>query len=238
MTSPSEFDLFAASEHANIALPGAFDVRPIEAHDLPFIVGLHVQQFPDGFYSRLGTAFMTRYVREFFRSPGSLGLVAVQCGGSELVGYLMATLDEDAHDQFIYRRASFSLTAAGARALAARPALWSDFIQRRALWYAKRYISGAVRSHGHTAEPRHGQLLYICTAPGNRRRGVGATLLRAYVEEAQRSHAANLHLVSERDNTEAHEFYMHRGWQVLSESTTRDGRPLIKMGLSLCGNTT
>ncbi len=237
MTTPTETDAFAAPPRASIAPAGAFDVRPAERRDLDFLVQLHVQQFPDGFYTRLGTTFMTRYLRQFFRSPGALGLVAEQREGAGLVGYVIGTLDEDAHDRFMYGRASIPLTAAGGSALAARPALWSDFFRRRALWYARRYVSGAIRSRQSSVEARHGELLYICTAPGNRRRGVGAALLRAYVEEAQRAHAANLHLVSERDNTAAHDFYTHRGWQVFSESATRDGRPLVKMGLSLCGAT-
>ena len=96
---------------------------------------------------------------------------------------------------------------------------------------------GSFRTRRPSAEPRQGELLYICTTPGNRRRGIGAALLRSYVEAAQRAHAAGLHLVSERDNTAAHEFYAHRGWQVGSESVTRDGRPLVRMTLSLGGAT-
>lgn len=237
MTTPTETAVFAASQRANRTPAGAFDARPVERRDLHSLVQLHVQQFPEGFYTRLGAAFMTRYLRQFFRSPGALGLVAEQRDGAGLVGYLIGTLDEDAHDRFMYRRAALSLTAAGGWALAARPALWSDFVRRRTLWYARRYVSGAIRSRQSSAMARHGELLYICTAPGNRCRGVGAALLRAYVEQAQRAHAANLHLVSERDNTAAHEFYAHRGWQMLSESATRDGRPLVRMGLSLCGET-
>ncbi len=202
---------------------------------MPFLVEVHLRQFPHGFYAQLGPAFKARYFRQYFRSPGAIGLVAEQGDGSGLVGYLIGTVDDDAHDRFMHGAAAPALTAAGGLALAAQPSLWGDFMRRRALWYARRFASGFVRSRRPWAEPRQGELLYICTTQGNRRRGIGAALLRSYMEVAQRAHAAGLHLVSERDNTPAHEFYAHRGWQVVSESVTRDGRPLVKMTLSLGG---
>ena len=237
MTPPLELPSFPppAPAPTNSVVHGAFDVRRVEERDLPFLVAVHRQQFPDGFYARLGPEFKTRYFRQYFRSPGAIGLVAEQRDGSGLVGYLIGTVDDDAHDGFMYRSAAPALTVAGGSALAARPALWSDFMRRRALWYARRFVSGMARTRRPSGEPRQGELLYICTTQGNRRRGIGAALLRSYVEEAQRAHAAGLHLVSERDNAAAHEFYAHRGWQVVSESVTRDGRPLVSMTLSLGG---
>jgi GNAT superfamily N-acetyltransferase len=107
----------------------------------------------------------------------------------------------------------------------------------RVVWCARRFVSGVLRSRRPSGEPRQGELLYICTTQGHRRRGIGAALLRSYVEGAQRAHAAGLHLVSERDNTAAHEFYAHRGWQVVSQGVTRDGLPLVTMMLSLGGAT-
>lgn len=237
MTPPTELPPFPVPTGIDSAAFGAFDVRRVEERDLPFLVEVHLRQFPHGFYAQLGPAFKTRYFRQYFRSPGAIGVVAEQRDGSGLVGYLIGTVDDDAHDRFMNRSAAPALTAAGSSALAARPGLWSEFMRRRALWYARRFVSGVFRARRPSGEPRQGELLYICTTQGNRRRGIGAALLRSYVEQAQRAHAAGLHLVSERDNTAAHEFYAHRGWQVVSESVTRDGRPLVKMGLSLGGAT-
>ena len=237
MKPPPDFPPFPAPARTGSAGLGAFDVRPVEERDLPNLVEVHLRQFPHGFYAQLGPAFKTRYLRQYFRSPGAIGLVAEQRDGSGLVGYLIGTVDDDAHHRFMHRSAAPALAAAGGSALASRPALWSYFLRQRAFWYARRFVTGVVRTRRPSGEPRQGELLYICTTEGNRRRGIGAALLRSYVEEAQRAHAAGLHLVSERDNTAAHEFYAHRGWQVVSESVTRDGRPLVKMGLSLGGAT-
>ncbi len=235
MTPPTELSPSPVPAWTRHRALGAFDVRLVEEHDLPALVAVHLRQFPHGFYAQLGPAFNTRYFRQYFRSPGAIGLVAEQRDGSGLVGYLIGTFDDDAHDRFMHRSAGPALTAAGSSALAARPRLWSDFTRRRAVWYARRFVVGVFRTRRPLAEPRQGELLYICTTQGNRRRGIGAALLRSYVEEAQRAHAAGLHLVSERDNAAAHAFYAHRGWQVVSESVTRDGRPLVRMTLSLGG---
>lgn len=236
MTSPTKLPLFPASADGGPAAPAAFDVRLVEAHDLAFLVEIHRQEFPDGFYARLGPAFMTRYFQQYFRSPAAIGLIAEQRDGSGLVGYLVGTVDDDAHDRFMNGTASPALAAAGASALARRPSLWNDFARRRALWYAWRFVSRAVRPRAPSAEPRHGELLYICTTAGHRRRGVGAALLNAYVAEALRAQAASLHLVSERENTAGRNFYAHRGWGVVSETVTRDDRPLVRMELSLEGS--
>jgi len=231
-TEPAQLPSRAATP---AALLGAIDVRRVNERDLPFLVDVHLEQFPHGFYARLGPKFKATYFRQYFRSPGAIGLVAEQRDGSGPVAYLIGTVDDDAHDRFMHRSAAPALAAAGSSALAARPGLWWDFMSRRALWYARRFASGIVRTRRPSAAPRQGELLYICTTQGKRRQGIGAALLRCFVEEAQRAHAAGLHLVSERDNTAAHEFYAHRGWQVVSESVTRDGRPLFRMALSLGG---
>lgn len=237
MTSPTKLPLFPASAGAGTAAPAAFDVRLVEARDLALIVQVHLRQFPDGFYARLGPAFMARYFQQYFRSPAAIGLVADQRDGSGLVGYLVGTVDDAAHDRLMNGRAAPVLAAAGASALARRPSLWSDFARRRALWYARRLVSRAVRPRRPSAAPRHGELLYICTTAGHRRRGVGAALLRAYVEGAQQARAASLHLVTERENASGRDFYEHRGWRAVSESVTRDGRPLVRLELSLGGAT-
>lgn len=227
MTAPS---MTPASPRAD------YRVRVMESRDLARIVEVHRQQFPDGFYTRLGSGFMTAYFSAYVRSPGAVGLVAEQHDGSDIVGYLIGTVDDVAHEGFMHWRAAPALTAAGASALAQRPGLWKEFLSHRSVWYLRRHAAALVRTRRPVPAEREGELLYICTTSGNRRKGIGAALLRAFVEAAQREHTAGLHLVAEKNNTPAHDFYAHRGWQVVSESMTRDRRPLVRMRLSLGGS--
>lgn len=216
--------------------PGAdYRVRIMESRDLARIVEVHCQQFPDGFYTRLGPGFMTAYFSAYVRSPGAVGLVAEQHDGSDIVGYLIGTVDDAAHERHMHGRAAPALTASGALALVRRPGLWKEFLRHRSVWYLRRHAAALVRTRRPAPAEREGELLYICTTSGNRRRGIGAALLRGFVEAAQRAHTTGLHLVAEKNNTPAHDFYAHRGWQVVSESMTRDRRPLVRMRLSLGG---
>ena len=221
--------------HPALSAP-SFTVRSVEKHDLDVLVGIHLEQFPEGFYARLGPTFMRAYFSNYFRSPGAVGLIAQQRQDSEVVGYLIGTVDDDVHERFMHRQAALRLTFAGAAALARRPELWANFLRHRSLWYGRRFASGFMRTRHVSASRRQGELLYICTTSGNRRRGIGAALLRSFTETAQRAHTASLHLVSEKGNMPAREFYEHRGWKVISESMTRDQRPLVKMQLSLGGS--
>lgn len=211
-----------------------FHLRPMLVSDLPAVVALHVLQFPDGFYARLGPTFMRRYFAEYLRSPGTVGFVT-EGPDHGLIGYLVGTIDDAAHRCFTYRTSWVPVTGAGAVALAARPTLWWVFASRRAAWYGRRLVRGIVTAKRDSREPRSAELLYICTSPAHRRLGCGAALLRAFVEAAQRAQAARVHLIAESKNLNAQDFYSHRGWSVRDETVARDDRPLVTMTLTLGG---
>lgn len=238
MDGTPESRLLVSHPEKRVEIAPSYAVRPVKPNDLEALVGMHLQQFPEGFYARLGQKFMRTYFSEYFRSPGAIGLVAQESEGTGVIGYLIGTTDEDVHEHFMHRRAAPALTLAGGSALIRRPLLLGNFLRHRALWYTRRYVSGVKHTRRPSSSPRSGELLYICTKSENRRQGIGAALLRSFVEAAQREQTVRLHLVSEKSNTPAHDFYRHRGWQVISESMTRDERPLVKMELCLGGSTT
>lgn len=214
----------------------AFRIRELQERDLAAVVRAHREQFPDGFYSQLGDRFVRAYFREYLRSSGSVGLVATTTESDELVGYLIGTVNQSAHDRDIYRRSAPTLAAAGAAALARRPAELGLFIRTRAVGYLRRYVRGVRKRASRTdREPQVGDLLYIYTAKEHRRKGCGAVLLRAFVEEAQRANASRLELVTEQGNINAREFYAHRGWSEKTNLHARDGRPLLRLELPLTG---
>lgn len=214
----------------------AFRIRELQERDLAAVVRAHREQFPDGFYSQLGDRFVWAYFREYLRSSGSVGLVATTTDSDELVGYLIGTVNQSAHDRDIYRRSAPALASAGAAALARRPAELGLFIRTRAVGYLRRYVRGVRKSvRSADQEPQVGELLYIYTAKEHRRKGCGAVLLRAFVEEAQRANTTCLELVTEQGNVNAREFYAHRGWSEKTSLHARDGRPLLRLELPLTG---
>lgn len=214
-----------------------FALRDLHESDLPIVVERHREQFPDGFYSQLGSDFVHAYFRQYLRSSGSTGLVATVTGSQEIVGYLIGTVDQRGHDRDMYLRSAFVLALAGGVALARRPAELAEFLRSRALRYTRRYIRGVARALDRSpAGPQVGELLYIYTAPHHRQQGCGAVLLRAFVEQAQRSNTVRIDLVTEQGNVTAREFYAHRGWKEAGNFTARDGRQLLRIEFVLTGS--
>lgn len=201
------------------------------------MVERHLEQFPNGFYSRLGARFLRVYFREYLRCSASISVAAVLPGTDHVVGYLIGNVDRGLHERDLYLRSAPVLTLAGMAALASRPGEAADFMRSRSAWYLRRYVRGVVRGLRHKGPASHvGELLYIHTTSEYRRHGCGAALLRAFVEHAQRAHSDRLVLVTEQGNLIAREFYAHRGWREGASSVARDGRTLLQLEFALGGS--
>jgi ribosomal protein S18 acetylase RimI-like enzyme len=203
--------------------------------DVPAVVGWHLQAFPEGFYARLGSGFMRRWMGAHLLRPAAVSLVAHDAD-DRLVGYLLGTTDDA-----VYSTGSLALSAGlagrGAVALLARPRLWSNFVRVRARSYAARAVRSLKTRRVSGSESRVGELIYICVETRYRQRGGGAALLDAFVGEARRSGTQRLHLVTEEDNGTARRFYDRRGWcTAVGSRTALDGRPLVRMERDLNGS--
>lgn len=210
-------------------------IRSMTVHDVPAVVGWHLQAFPAGFYARLGEGFMRRWMRAHILRPASVSLVAHDAD-DRLVGYLLGTTDDA-----VYSTGPLALSAnlagRGAAALLTRPRLWGDFVRVRARSYAGRAVRSLKARRAASGESGEGELIYICVESQYRQRGGGAALLDAFVGEARRSGTRRLHLVTEEDNGTARRFYDRRGWCTTDGSRTAlDGRPLVRMERDLSGS--
>ena len=210
-------------------------IRPMTVHDVPAVVGWHLQAFPAGFYARLGEGFMRRWMRAHILRPASVSLVAHDAD-DRLVGYLLGTTDDAVHSTGPLVL-SADLAGRGAVALLARPRLWGDFVRVRARSYAGRAVRSLKARRATSTESGEGELIYVCVESRYRQRGGGAALLDAFVGEARRSGTQRLHLVTEEDNGTARNFYDRRGWCTTDGSRTDlDGRPLVRMERDLGGS--
>lgn len=210
-------------------------IRPMTVHDVPAVVGWHLQAFPAGFYARLGEGFMRRWMRAHILRPASVSLVAHDAD-DRLVGYLLGTTDDAVHSTGPLVL-SADLAGRGAVALLARPRLWGDFVRVRARSYAGRAVRSLKARRATSTESGEGELIYVCVESRYRQRGGGAALLDAFVGEARRSGTQRVHLVTEEDNGTARRFYDRRGWCTTDGSRTAlDGRPLVRMERDLGGS--
>lgn len=136
------------------ATSGAVDVRddvPVGVarlrHDhLAHTATLHHVAL-DGLFVRLGPRFLRVYHRSFVDGPHAVALRSVDHGRT--TGFLLGTLDNEAHYRWLARRRSLRLVVAGSRALVVRPRAGVEVARTR----LRRYLRALVRR---VASPRAG----------------------------------------------------------------------------------
>jgi ribosomal protein S18 acetylase RimI-like enzyme len=197
------------------------------------VVAWHCEEFPAGFYVRLGPRFLRTYYRGFVRSPHAAALVAVAADG-QLVGYLAGTLDAAKHSRWMLWRYGPALAMAGLLCLLRRPGLWPDFVRSRAVWYARRVLRTIVgMTRPAPAARRTGELTYLVCSAKFRGRRIGTQLVTAFDRQASAAGISRLTLVTAADDHRVRAFYEALGWRLAGTRWTRDGRELAAFEVPL-----
>jgi ribosomal protein S18 acetylase RimI-like enzyme len=208
-----------------------YEIRPMTRRDVGLAARWHTQEFPDGFYPRLGPRFLAAYYWTFLKSPYAAALVAVD--GSRITGYVAGTLDERRHGRRVLVRYCGLLVAVGTLCLLSQPSLWRDFVRRRAVRYLRRLVRAVLEAMTPPKAVASGELAYIVTAEEARGRGVGAGLLNEFRDHAFRAGTRELRLVTAADAPRLSTFYERHGWLPAERRTTLDGRALAGFRLPL-----
>lgn len=210
--------------------PPGLPVRPMAGRDLLAAARLHAQELPDGFFARLGTPFLQRYLATFLDLPGGVAL-SVDGDGGELVGFLVGST-RDGHHRAALRRHGPALLRAGALGLITRPALLLAFLRTRARRYAglgftalrRRRATVPARVPGPAPTRRRtAVLLHVVVAPSARGRGAGAALVRGLEVAARRDGCDRAVLVSFGDKP----FYERLGWTRQSARRNAGGQDVV-----------
>ena len=72
-----------------------FQLRRMGLQDLHVVTDMHMAEFREGFFVRLGARFLRRYYRTFLDGPLATALVCESDGA--VCGYLVGVLDPTAH---------------------------------------------------------------------------------------------------------------------------------------------
>ncbi|WP_246062485.1 GNAT family N-acetyltransferase [Haloactinospora alba] len=210
-------------------------VRVMELTDLPTAVAMHKTQLPTGFFVELGERFLSRYYRTFLTSPAAVALVADV--GGETAGYLVGCTDESAHRRHVLQLERWNLTMIGVSSLLARPALTAHFVRTRAQRYLRqlRHAGAAPSPDPAPTETsvRTGMLNHIAVDTQYRGAGIGATLVRSFVEIARTHGTGRLQLYTARDKEKTQRFYERLGWTGHEPLTDVDGRQWVPFSLEL-----
>ncbi|MDG4774028.1 GNAT family N-acetyltransferase [Solwaraspora sp. WMMD792] len=208
-------------------------MRPAEHADLATTARTHVEFLPVGLFPSLGAGFVRRWHRTYLDSRHGVGYVVTDptTPDGDVVGFLLGTTDQAAHMAALFadRRALASLAAAGAGALARRPTLARQLSSRAVPWarqIAQRRSGQPAPSDGIAENPQVAVMVAVAVQPQWRGSGIGAELVRRFVQDAQRAGAAEAELVTPVGSAGATGFYERLGWELGPCWHTRDGDEL------------
>lgn len=207
---------------------------PIEAG---FAACLHADALPHGFFASLGERYLRAYYMSFLASPHACALMADRDGIP--LGFVVGSLDPEAHRSFTIRRHGARLALQGGRALVLHPRLGVDFLSTRVGRYTKGIVrSLRPRSSQPTGEPhprasgRLGVLNHIAVVPDARGQGVGEALVDAFVQRARSTGVRRIQLLTLADGNGATRFYDRLGWRRL-ETLLDAGQHYVKYEVEL-----
>jgi GNAT superfamily N-acetyltransferase len=198
--------------------------RRMAAADLPFVVDQHLYHFPDGFFARLGPAFLSEYYRAFLTGPSVSATIAEIEGRP--VGYLVGVSDPAWHREHVVRRHGRSLALKAATAMLLHPSLGLLFLHTRVGLYARKLLRRRSQPQPSPAAPPAGRtavLTHVAIAPGAQSRGIGSELIRRFDEEVAAIGCTRITLVTASGVDGAGPYYEHRGWTACGERCTPDG---------------
>jgi ribosomal protein S18 acetylase RimI-like enzyme len=218
--------------------------RPTRRQDEPFTARIHIDAL-DGMFVRFGAGFLRAYHGSFRRSPHAVSFVVV--GPDGVVGFLVGTIDNEAHYRWLARRALPSLGPRAVAALVRRPRVALDTLRTRRRRYVRAVLRrlrpqrvravrrgarpGSGSPHGHPVAPspqsaprprRVGVLTHVAVAPGARGTGAGRRLVDAYEHALRDAGVTEARLITDPSGG-APAFYRRLGWSAAGRRTGADG---------------
>lgn len=199
-------------------------LRRLRPEDLPFVVDQHLQHFPDGFFARLGRAFLTEYYLSYCTDHSSCAVVATD--GAEPIGYLAGTSDLVGHRRHVISAHGRALTKRAVLALIRNPPLAVSFARTRGMRYLKKLVFRRGRAPAASGPARRSAVLHhVVVVAEYRGRGVGPALIEAFEDDARHAGCHELTLVTQTGGPAA-DYYRRSGWTAVGEHRTPDGTPL------------
>lgn len=216
----------AAEGSAEVASPAPeVRVRPARPADLVRTARVHRRALPDGFFARLGTAFLRRYHATFVASPRATLLVA-EDEDHEVVGFLAGTVDNAEHYRSVVQGRPIGLVLSGVAALLRDRRLAAEFVRTRTRRYVRaivRALAGGRTRVAASAGPRRVAVLtHVAVTDGARGLGAGRALVTAFTRRAREARAEELRLVTPADGS-ATGFYRRLGWVSRGTRRASDG---------------
>lgn len=199
----------------------ALVLRPMQPADLPYVLDAHRANFPDNLVGRLGDGFLDRYYRCFLIGHHSVATIAEWNG--EISGYLTGVVDAHRHRRLVMERHGRPMALLALRGLMVHPLLAVTLVVRRSRKFARRAMR---RDAGSRNGERIAVLSHVAVSADARGLGIGEALIRDFVERARAAGAVRACLATRDGPDGAGPYYERRGWTLVSQRRTVDGRPI------------
>lgn len=181
-------------------------VRLATEADLPKVVEIHRQAFPEFFLTRMGGPFLSLLYRGYLCSP--TGRLLVACDeetSAQVLGFVAGTLEPEIFFKDLLRRQWFRFGLASVWPLLQQPGLVAQ-----KLWSALSY-----RGETLSDLPEAALLSSLGVLPTMHRQGLGRQLVHSFVQQAKCHAALAVYLTTDQnDNSGANTFYAGCGFQL------------------------
>jgi ribosomal protein S18 acetylase RimI-like enzyme len=189
----------------------------------------------DGMFVRFGVGFLRAYHASFRRSPHAVSYVVA--GPDGVVGFLVGTIDNEAHYQWVARHALGSLGLRGLLALLRRPRVALEAVRTRRRRYLRALRRRLRPRRGSSSSPvgpgrpasgsasstrRLGVLTHVAVAPAARGTGAGRRLVAAYERALTGAGVEEARLITDPHGGAA-TFYRRLGWRSTGRRVGADG---------------
>ena len=187
------------------------NVRPMERNDLDAVVAIHLAAFPNFFLTFLGS----RFLRVFYGAVMTDGIALVATIDERVAGFVVGMLDS----RSFYRR--LLLTRFVHVAIAILPLV---------LRHPSTLVRVARRGVGRAFQPAPGaELMSLAVHPREQHRGVGRSLVDAFVVRVHQAGEDRLWLITDAaDNDAVKKFYEALGFTARRSFTNAEGRALVE----------
>lgn len=188
-------------------------VRQATVQDLPQVVAVHIQCFPNSFSTALGKKLLVKFYTEYISNVPELFLVAEQEG--KICGFCMGYYCEE--NPYMKRFFKHNLFAAGLRIAG------QLFIGNKAAWKKLTSVFSKKAEFKPIGQPyqagiQDGDLLSICVQPQTRGSGAAQALIETYEQVLKDRGRKYCRLTVAVDNPRAIRFYERNGYVPFKEA--------------------
>ena len=189
-------------------------IRRMTVADVPAVVRVHIEAFPNFFLTFLGPGFLRELYRGIVRDPSGIAFVAERdgvCGG-----FVAGTFEPAGFYRRLLKR----------RLIPFAWHAWWAFLRKPSV--APRLLRAFTRpAEAPSSATRRAELMSLAVLPGNRGGGTGARLVEAFVESARDHGAATVFLTTDAMHNDAvNDFYVRLGFVRSRGFATPEGREM------------